>query len=84
MTWLVAILAQHVTWRDTGAALARITLRKRNCISLLKPSLDGSLLLQGTELSTHSGGRKGALGATGALDCEAPASKALLWLLEAV
>jgi hypothetical protein len=39
MTQLVAIPSRHVTWRDTGAALARITLRKRNYISLMKPSL---------------------------------------------
>jgi hypothetical protein len=51
MIWLVAIPARHVTWRDTGAALARITLRKRNYISLAKLSLDRSLLLRGTELN---------------------------------
>jgi hypothetical protein len=39
MTRLIAIPARHVAWRNTGAALARITLRKRNCISLAKPSL---------------------------------------------
>jgi hypothetical protein len=33
--------------------LARIFLRKRNCISLSKPSLDESLLLRGTKLSTY-------------------------------
>jgi hypothetical protein len=40
MTGLVAVPARHVTWRNTGAALARTTLRKRNYIGLVKPSLD--------------------------------------------
>jgi hypothetical protein len=39
MTWLVVVPARHVAWRNTGAALARTTLTKRNGISLAKPSL---------------------------------------------
>jgi hypothetical protein len=51
--------------------------------ALRNPVLAGAFFYGGQNLALVVGGRGGALGAVGAQDCEAPASSALLRLLEA-
>jgi hypothetical protein len=49
---------------------------------LQNPVLAGAFFCGGWNLALVAGGRGGALGAARAWDCEAPASRALLRLLE--
>jgi hypothetical protein len=51
--------------------------------ALRNPVLAGAFFCGGWNLAPVVGGREGALGAIGARDCETPASKDLLRLLEA-
>jgi hypothetical protein len=50
--------------------------------ALQNPVLAGAFFCGGWNLALVAGGRGGALGAARAWDCEAPASRALLRLLE--
>jgi hypothetical protein len=60
-----------------------LPLGRETIYALRNPVLAGAFFCEGRNLAPVAGGQEGALGANGARDCEAPASKALLWLLEA-
>jgi hypothetical protein len=60
-----------------------LPFRRETVYALQNPVMAGAFFCWGWNLAPVAGGREGALGAARAQDYEAPASKALLRLLEA-
>ena len=74
VAWLVAVPAWHVAWWNVGTALTGSALGKTTVKDLRNPVLPRFFFIGGQNLVADAGGWTGALGATGALDCEVPTS----------